>query len=281
MRFQYVSYGLFWLITGVIAGILGKGLTELVRTRDSLHISSLVLGQQTEEINLLKEEVQRLRAENEKFMRELLAGQIGKERVEEELFNAKAVSGILPVEGPGVQITLADATDTTDPAEFSVVESGLVHDYDILYLLNELRAGGAEAISIGSGKIEERVVATTFIRCTGPTVVVNGQKLTAPFVVKAIGDPQILYDSLLMRGGIIEQLKRYGLMITLSKEERLKISGYALPVNFRFSRFPDVSLSGGIQTNQDSNRTEPRFLNGSEETGGNGSTMNRKVKSER
>ena len=109
-----------------------------------------------------------------------------------------------------------------------------MHDYDLLYLINELRAAGAEAISIRSGRIEERLTGLSFVRCTGPTVVVNNTRLTAPFTINAIGDPDIIIQALEMPSGIVEQLRAYGLDITVEKKELIEIPAYDLPVRYRF-----------------------------------------------
>ncbi len=246
MRFNNVSFAFLWLISGVLAGIVGKALAENYRIAGSFKINSITLGGQAEEIQRLKEEIQRLRADNENLVRELMTGQIGQERVKEELFNAKMLGGLLPVEGSGVEVRLADTSEKNQLSEFGIIEEGLVHDYDILYLLNELKAGGAEAISITSGNLEERVLSTSFVRCTGPTIIVNNQKLTAPFMIKAIGDPQILFDALTMRGGIVEQLKRYGLLVTVIKKEKLRIAGYSLPIKFNFAEFAEEENEKGV-----------------------------------
>ena len=42
----------------------------------------------------------------------------------------------------------------------------IIHDDDLLRVINELRAAGAEAIAING----ERIVAMSEIRCAGPTL---------------------------------------------------------------------------------------------------------------
>ena len=237
MRFQEVSVLVFALIAGLMAGIVIRAVSGASRT--GIPISSLLLGQTSEEIVLLKSEVASLREENSRLLRDMLSGEVNREKVQQELIAARGMAGLLPVEGPGVEITISDVPQEGE-SEFSFSDEGIVHDYDLLYLLNELKAAGAEAISIGSGSLEERIVGTSFIRCTGPTVVVNNQKLTAPFVIKAIGDPTILYNSLTMPRGIIEQLRRYKLPIEIKKVERLRVAGYSLPVVFKVSEFVDA-----------------------------------------
>ena len=62
----------------------------------------------------------------------------------------------------------------------------IIHDEDLLRVLNELCAAGAEAISIN----DQRIVATTEVRCAGPTVSVNNVRSAPPYVIKAIGNPK-------------------------------------------------------------------------------------------
>jgi len=249
MRFQEISVLVFALIAGLMTGIVIKAVSGASRT--GIPVSSLLLGQTSDEIVLLKSEVASLREENSRLLKDMLSGEVDREKVRQELIAARGMAGLLPVEGPGVEITISDVPQE-DQSEFSFSDEGIVHDYDLLYLLNELRAAGAEAISIGSGSLEERIVGTSFIRCTGPTVVVNNQKLTAPFVIKAIGDPLILYNSLTMPRGIIEQLRRYKLPIEIKKVERMRVAGYSLPVVFKLGQFVETETRNGEGLKSDS-----------------------------
>ncbi|OGK08233.1 MAG: hypothetical protein A2Y63_03435 [Candidatus Riflebacteria bacterium RBG_13_59_9] len=178
----------------------------------------------------LRTEVARLRKEKDELLRQYLSGELSVEQIKEELEAAKHAAGLMPVTGPGVEIVLGDA----EQSDGVFVERGLVHDYDLLYIINELRASGAEAISVGSGGVEERLTTFSFVRCTGPTVVVNNTRLAAPFVIKAIGDPGILARGLKMPGGVIEQLQVYGLDVTVAQVDEVEIPAYSLPVRFRF-----------------------------------------------
>ena len=86
-------------------------------------------------------------------------------------------------------------------------------------MVNELRAAGAEAIAIN----DQRVTGTSEIRCVGPTVLVNETRLAAPFVIKAIGNPQTLESSLKLRGGVLENFKFWGIKAELTKSDKVKV----------------------------------------------------------
>lgn len=139
--------------------------------------------------------------------------------MERELENAKKLSGLTDVYGPGVTITLEDA-NLANPA--GPVEYYIIHDSDIRAVINELLAAGAEAISVNG----ERVVATTAIRCVGPTILVNNVRSSAPFVIKAIGDPVTLENSMNMSGGIVSELRFYQNKVTIQKADRIDMTAY-------------------------------------------------------
>ena len=69
--------------------------------------------------------------------------------------------GLTDVTGPGVIVTLSDSkkdiASSLNPSQL------LVHDLDVLSVINELKNAGAEAISIN----DQRIVPTTGIICGG------------------------------------------------------------------------------------------------------------------
>ncbi|HVF85775.1 MAG TPA: DUF881 domain-containing protein, partial [Abditibacteriaceae bacterium] len=113
------------------------------------------------------------------------------------------------VSGPGIRITMDDNASAPQNADASSFLPGIVHDFDLLQTVNELRLANAEAISIkGAGQTEgTRVTAYTPIRCVGPMIQVEGQPITTPFTIEAIGNPQALDKAVNMAGGILSNLK--------------------------------------------------------------------------
>ena len=79
------------------------------------------------------------------------------------------LSGTTDVKGEGVIITLSDGET---PSDTSTRTDTLVHDSDVLTVVNELKAAGAEAISVNG----QRIISTSAIRCVGPVIQLNYQK---------------------------------------------------------------------------------------------------------
>lgn len=133
------------------------------------------------------------------------------------LENAKLLAGLTTVKGEGVVIILQDSTDTN-----MSLEAGLVHDTDIMSIVNELRAAGAEAISVNG----QRILSTTAIRCVGPTIQINGTKVASPFHIKAIGNAKYLESALNLKGGVVDSLKAYGIQVEIATDEGIIIDKY-------------------------------------------------------
>ncbi len=93
--------------------------------------------------------------------------------------------------GPGVRVTLTDAPLSVQPA--GVADDLLVvHQQDIQAVTNALWMGGAEAMTIQG----QRLHWTTGIKCVGNTVVLVGTPYAPPYVIEAIGDPDLLMQAL-------------------------------------------------------------------------------------
>lgn len=250
MDTRRAGFWAFALVAGLLLGLLVRGIIMAESGGHPLLAGSGAYEDLQREIEQFRAEVATLREEKNDLLRQLFSGEISNEQIKTELDAAKYAAGFLAVEGPGVSVTLGDSSQSSD----AFIERGLVHDYDLLLLINELRAAGVEAISIRSGRIEERLTGLSSVRCTGPTVVVNNTRLTAPFTINAIGDPDIIIQALEMTGGIVEQLRMYGLDITVEKKELIEIPAYDLPVRYRFLDTPDRNDSSRAM---DAGQTSP------------------------
>jgi uncharacterized protein YlxW (UPF0749 family) len=152
--------------------------------------------------------------------------------LKEELSRAETIAGLTDVTGSGVVVTIKDGTNQNTNNIFYDDGYGIVHDSYLLTILNELRASGAEALSLNN----ERILATSEIRCVGPTVSVNNTKQAAPFEIRAIGNPDTLESALKMPGGAIEQATFYGVEVSIKKSNKLLIKKYAGASTFKYAQ---------------------------------------------
>ncbi len=144
--------------------------------------------------------------------------------MKEKINNYSLLAGVTDVKGEGIVITLTDGAQTVDSSN----ENVLVHDSDLLTVVNELRAAGAEAISIN----DQRIISTSSIRCVGPVIQVNYQKVSTPFVIKAIGKSEYLESAMNIKKGVVDLLKGYGVGVTVERKSNITIPKYDGNLNY-------------------------------------------------
>ncbi|MCT8976071.1 DUF881 domain-containing protein [Clostridium sp. CX1] len=105
-----------------------------------------------------------------------------------ELDDTRLLTGITDVKGQGITIYL-----TPDSKIFGTTGEQIT-DKHLVYLVNELRFAGAEAIAIN----DIRVVSKTGIRNAGSYILINDEKISPSrrIVIQAIGDKNLLYSAM-------------------------------------------------------------------------------------
>lgn len=165
--------------------------------------------------------------------------------LQRELDWLRRAVGLTPVAGPGIIITLDDnealasAAKAADPLSFDP-NRYIIHDKDLLYLINDLKIGGAEAISINN----QRIISTSDIRCVGTVILVNSMRLAPPYEIRAIGDPEKLTHHVL-NGQSIPWLKNRDFPVSVVEEETIEIPTYR--GSFSVSHLQE--LKGETETN--------------------------------
>lgn len=227
------------IVLGLMCFALTSGICIQIRTVEN---SNSTVSQNYEENNL-RAEVLKYKEKYENRYKELekTEEQLEKERQnstqndeelakkEEEIKKGNKMIGLTEVTGPGVIVTLNDSKKDVN----SVLNpsSLIVHDADVLSVINELKNAGAEAISIN----EQRLVPTSSISCGGNIIDINGEKVGAPFVIKAIGLPEQL-AALSRPGGYLEKLKDDGIGVELKKSNNITIPKYTGVITYEYAR---------------------------------------------
>ena len=192
----------------------------------------------TAERDGLADQVQQLQGELALYRDQAASGQAGSEALRAELDQLEITAGLTDVEGPGVSVILEDSSSsnlTGDEADY------LIHDSDLLSVINELRSAGAEAISLNG----ERILATSEVRCTGAVVTVNGRRYAAPYIIFAIGDPDTLYSALTMRSGVVDVLSQWGITVKVTANDLLLIPKYNGSISYEYAHSVLPEEEGG------------------------------------
>ena len=141
-------------------------------------------------------------------------------KIETELKTANILLCLTQLNGTGITITIQDNQSIKEESVLDI-SYYLVHDEDLREVINELKNAGAEAISIN----DQRIISTTAITCDGNVILVNGEKISSPFVIKAIGSSEML-GGLSRPGGYIELLKNTGILVNMEKSKNITIPKY-------------------------------------------------------
>ena len=152
----------------------------------------------------------------------------------DEITSLEILGGLKEVQGSGIVVTLDDtraidqiAADAGkyDPNVF------VIHDSDILLVINELKAAGAEAVSVNG----QRITSNSEIRCVGPVIQINGIRLTAPFKISAIGSPNTLANSLKLRGGIVDTISSANIDVNIEMLTQITIPKYEKVIEYKYA----------------------------------------------
>lgn len=138
--------------------------------------------------------------------------------MERDLELYRQINGLVDLEGEGVEVIIDDATRELYFEEENV-NNLLVHDSDLLTIINDLNAAGAEAISLNG----QRIINTSEISCSGYTVRVNRQFYARPFVIRAIGDSKRMAAALIGPDGYGTLLREWGLTVKVAIKDQVFI----------------------------------------------------------
>ncbi len=233
-----VRLTLWNLAIGVIMAALGFLIVAQVRagrqytrqvqvpTRNVYALATL-LREEREARQSLEGQVTQLRKQLESYERTTTEGRSLAEAMGKELESLRVALGLKAMRGPGVVVRMADPK--TQPKGSTPV---VVSYQDIVAVVNELWAAGAEAIAVNG----QRLTATTGLSQVGGTVVVNLQRLTGPYDIVALGDPATLEGALNIRGGLVEGLRALGLVITMTRRDGLTVPAYKGTVTFEYAK---------------------------------------------
>ena len=142
--------------------------------------------------------------------------------LKEELEQAEMLLGKTDIEGEGIEVTINEAPNS----DFTIIKAS-----NLLSIINDLKYAGAEAISIN----EERILTMSDIVDISDTFIkVNGQRILAPYVIKAVGNKSYLESALVGTGGYVEQLRSIGHDVKITQMDKVLVKKYNGEINYKY-----------------------------------------------
>ena len=228
---QYIALMLVSVILGIALAIQFKSVQKVggsVSLQRAQELSNKV-QRLTEEKESLENQIKEFQQRIKEY--EDAAQDVDKitDTMYKELERIRILAGLSDVEGPGIVVTVDMKTQTIDEFTGTI---NTITDEDLLRIVNELNAAGAEAISIN----EERIVSTTEIRNAGRFININTNSYSTPFIIKAIGDPNNLESALMLIGGVVDYFNVINISIDIKKHDKIIIPKYKGNLENRFAQ---------------------------------------------
>lgn len=228
-----IILGLFSIIVGILISTQMKLKVESIAP-----ITLKSLQTTKDEITFLNNEIyemEKIIEQKEEELQTIMDIHKGEENIvdilQDDLEINMTSSGRTVLEGPGIKITMYD--NMSSEIIGLDINDDVIHDVDILNILNDLKIAGAEAISIN----DQRVVATSEIICGGPIIRINGKSIGTPFVIKAIGDPKLLMASVNAPGTYGDILRSvYQIGFEPESQESIRIPAYNGNFNYTYAK---------------------------------------------
>ncbi len=168
-------------------------------------------------------EVQIEEAKLEKMRKKATENDDAAAATREKLKIANRLLGFTELTGKGVEITLDDnKLQSVDGTTTGNVLDYIVHDDDLIQIINDIKNAGVDAIAIN----DQRIVSTTGIACDGNVVRINKEKVSAPYVIKVIGSPEGIMGALTTPGTCFDTLDKLGLVKSVNKSNSVIVPKY-------------------------------------------------------
>ncbi|TDT61854.1 DUF881 domain-containing protein [Fonticella tunisiensis] len=217
------------LLSGILSGIVITSFLINTSISRTAILSYSDYRQKKAEQDKLKYEISNLEKNLDELNKKLLDYQINSSKdkdiydtLKKEFSELKAKYGLTEANGPGIVIYMNDRTYYFNDFDRQLADN-LVHNTDIMYVVQDLINAGAEAISING----IRYVSGMAITCSGPIISLeygdHEEVITPEFKIEAIGNPETLYNGMNSPESHYQILKDRELPVRIEKKDNIKL----------------------------------------------------------
>lgn len=229
---------IFVFIASIIIGILISSNFSFNKGSTWVFLSAKQYKDAYDKRNQLLGDVSNLKDKYNEYISKINNYKYGEKTEDEVLSGFKkeiqensVVLGYSDVHGQGIKITMNDSSN--DFSEDVIDEKlSIIHNTDMIQVINDLKNAGAEAISINGQRVTDR----TEVYCNGAFLRVNGVKIAAPFYIVAIGDKDVLKNYMLSEENYLKGLMLRGIEVDLEQENDIKINAYSGEIKDKFMK---------------------------------------------
>lgn len=222
---KYNEASIFVFIASIIIGVLIALNINLSSASYNIQLTANEYSKAVDERTKLRQEINALDDNNNQIIEkinEYTYSEQKNEKVIEDLKSQlslyKIIDGFEDTKGPGIKITIEDGDENLVANDFYFRWLRILHDNDMINVVNDLRAVGAEAIAING----YRVYPFSGVLCDGPFLRIdNDIQIPQPFEVEVIGEPKVLQEFMTSDSSYITGLKARGINIEIKEVKEI------------------------------------------------------------
>lgn len=222
---KYNEASVFVFIASIIVGVLIALNINLSSVSSNIQLTANEYSNAIESRNKLRKQINDLKDNNNVIidkMNEYTSADKKVDKVLDDLNSQlkinKIIDGLEDTNGPGLRLTITDG-DTSGIYDSVLRWMRILHEEDMINVINDLRAAGGETISIN----KQRVLPNSWVLCSGPFLDIDGINLPAPFVVEVIGDPKVMLELIMSDKGYVKGLKNRGINIEIEEVSEIEM----------------------------------------------------------
>ncbi|AOY75993.1 DUF881 domain-containing protein [Clostridium formicaceticum] len=217
MKKSNISFILFlaFAISGIIIGIHIDALGD-IQNEISLPFSGEIEVQEVVDLRKANEDmkikIKELKAQVEEYEEEKATENIVLKNLRSRINEYRILAGYEALAGPGIKITLESNLEEN-------IAMTVEQKKYLINLVNELKAAGAEVISINN----HRVASRSEVTLAGNHININMTAIAPPYVIRAIGDVEGFHRYASYRTLLFELMEGDGINTTIEFEEDIKV----------------------------------------------------------
>ena len=145
-------------------------------------------------------------------------------------------AGLVPLTGPGVVITLDDAPARPDgslPVN-ARPDDVVIHQSDVQAVVNAVWAAASDGVAV----MDQRLIATSAVRCVGNTLLLQGRTYSPPFVITAIGNAAAIRAQLDVSPQVAvfkQAVDDFGLTFSVRERPEVTVPAYDGPLDLEYA----------------------------------------------
>ena len=229
MKKKIHGWQIYLAVTFILLGLLISTQIQTQNRLDSDLASqsasdlTIMVKNLTDRRLLLTEELAEAEYNLELYQEEYLDDSLLLEKMNNDIARLELINGTIPAKGSGIVITV----------------SGHLLASDLAVLVNEFWAAGAEAVAINDVRITPYSGFDYIGTSTATYLTCGGEVLTEPIILQAVGNSATLERSIVMPGGIADNLEVYQVYLDIQHTDDLNLPAVPSQPQLQYGKVPE------------------------------------------